>query len=356
MKYNLKKKYIKIGNKKIGFNYPCFIIAELSCNHNQNYQIAKKTIKAIAKTGADAVKLQTADPDKITINCKKKGFLLSDKGPWKGKTIYELEKETFLPKKWHKSLIKEAKKLGLICFSSPFDLDAVKFLKNLNVPAYKVASMEINDHELIAEIAKTKKPIIISTGVANENEIKEAISVCKKNGNNNIILLKCTSSYPTRLEDVNLNSIKNLQKKFKTIVGLSDHTKSTIAPIGAVALGARIIEKHFILNKKLKTQDAAFSITPENFTDMVKKIRDLEKTFGNSKIEVTKSMRSSRKLLRSLYFVKKVKKNEKITRQNVRSIRPSGGLEPKYLKKILGKKAAKNINFGTPVSLKLIKN
>lgn len=350
----MKKKFFKIGNKKIGEDYPTFIIAELSCNHNKNFKTAINSIKEIAKTGADAVKLQTANPDLITLNLKTKNFTLLDNKLWKKKTIYQLEKETHLPQEWHKPLISEAKKLGLICFSSPFDIDSVKFLRSMNMPAYKVASMEINDHELIAEMAKTGKPIIISTGVATLKEIKEAISICYKFKNRNVAILKCTSAYPTPLSEVNLNSIKTL-KKFKTIIGISDHTRSAIVPSWAVSFGARIIEKHFIINKKMKTYDSKFSLDPKEFKLMVDNVRDLEKTIGSNKIKIFKSMKSSRKLMRSLYFTDNLKKNEIITRKNLRSIRPNGGLHPKYIKKILGKKVKKNIKLGTPVKFSLIK-
>ena len=301
------KNFFKIGNRKIGKNFPAFIIAELSCNHNQNFQTAIKSIRAIAKTGADAVKLQTCNPDLITLNLKKKNFLLTGNKIWKNKTIYQLEKKTYLPKEWHKPLFKEAKKFGLICFSSPFDVGSVRFLKSLNVPAYKVASMEISDNELIGEMAKTGKPIILSTGVANERDIGDAIKVCRKFSNNKIAILKCTSSYPTSLKDVNLKTLFTL-KKFGTILGISDHTISTLIPAAAVTMGAKIIEKHFKLNNKVKTYDSSFSLDPAEFKKMVSNIRNVEKAMGSSKIKITRSMESGRKLMRSLYFVKDIKK------------------------------------------------
>ncbi len=354
MKYKVDKNFFKIGNKFIGEKYPSFIIAELSCNHKQNLNLAIQSIKAIAKSGADAVKLQTADPELITLNLDNHNFRLLDNKLWKKKTIYQLEKETYLPKKWHKRLFDEAKKLGLICFSSPFDIDSVKFLKSLNAPAYKVASMEISDHELIAEMAKTGKPIIISTGVANLNEIKEAINVCRKYKNFKIALLKCTSAYPTSINDLNLASIKTL-KKLKTIVGISDHTKSPLVASWATSLGARIIEKHFIIDKKVRTYDSEFSLDPKEFKLMVKNVRDMEKAMGSYEIKISKSAFGSRKLMRSLYFTRDIKENETITINNVRSIRPNGGLHPKFFKKILGKKVKKNIKVGTPVKFNLIK-
>ena len=349
-----KNRFFKIGSRKIGENFPAFIIAELSCNHNQNFETALKSIRAIAKTGADAVKLQTCNPELITLNLRKKNFLFTGDEIWKNKTIFELEKKTFLPKEWHKPLFKEAKKHGLICFSSPFDVQSVRFLRKLKVPAFKVASMEISDNELIAEMAKTGKPIIISTGVANERDIRDAIKICKKFSNNKVAILKCTSSYPTSLKDVNLNNLLTF-KKFKTILGLSDHTISTLIPAAAVTMGAKIIEKHFKLNNKIKTFDSSFSLNPIQFRKMVNNIRNVEKAMGNFEIKITKSMSSGRKLMRSLYFVQDVKKNEIISRKNIRSIRPNGGLHPKFLNKLLGKKVKKNVKIGSPVAWNLLK-
>lgn len=346
---------IKIKNKIIGEKYPVFIIAELSANHLQNFDLAVKTIKAMKEAGADAVKLQTYTPDTITIDCDNEYFQIKQGTLWDGQTLYQLYKEAYTPWEWHPRLKEIAEDLGLVFFSTPFDKSAADFLENLNVPAYKVASFEITDIPLIEYIALKGKPVIISTGIATFSDIEEAVNAIRSKRNNEIILLKCVSAYPTPLEDVNLETIPDMREKFKTIVGLSDHTLGISVPIASVTLGAKIIEKHFILDRKLRSPDAAFSLEPEEFKAMVKSVREVEKALGEVSYELTEKMKKSRELSRSLFVVKDIKAGEIFTGKNVRSIRPGYGLHPKHLKNILGKKAKKNIKRGTPLNWNFVR-
>lgn len=344
---------IKIGNKFIGEDEPCFIVAELSANHLHKFELAVDTIKAAKKAGADAIKLQTYTPDTITIDSDDEWFKI--KGTlWEGKTLYNLYKETYTPWEWHPKLQKLAEDLGLIFFSSALDKTAVDFLEDLDVPAYKVASFEITDIPLIEYIASKDKPIIISTGIATLADIEEAINACKRMGNEQIILLKCTSSYPTPIGEVNLLTIPNMLSTFGTIVGLSDHTLSSSIAIASVALGAKVIEKHLILDRKLGGHDAMFSMEPWEFKEMVKSIRDVEKALGKVCYELSENVKKSKVFARSLFVVKDMKKGESITEENVRSIRPGYGMHPKYLKEIIGKKVKKDVKKGTPLSWDLI--
>lgn len=345
---------IKISHKIIRLNQPVFIVAELSANHLKEFDIAVETIRAIKEVGADAVKLQTYTPDTITIDSDNEYFQIKQGTLWDGKTLYQLYQEAFTPWEWQPKLKEIAEDLGLICFSSPFDKTAVDFLEEMKVSAYKVASFEITDIPLIEYIASKGKPVIISTGIATLCDIEKAVKACKKMGNEQIALLKCTSAYPTPLEDVNLITMLNLAETFKTVVGLSDHTLGISVPIAAVALGARIIEKHFILDRKLGGPDAAFSIEPEEFKAMVQAVREVEKALGKISYELTDKMKKSREFSRSLFAVKDIKAEEILTEENVKSIRPGDGLHPKYLKDIIGKKANKNILKGTPLSWNLI--
>lgn len=346
---------INIKNKIIGEKYPVFIVAELSANHLQNFDLAVKTIKAMKEAGADAVKLQTYTPDTITIDCDNEYFQIKQGTLWDGQTLYQLYKEAYTPWEWHPRLKEIAEDLGLVFFSTPFDKSAVDFLENLNVPAYKVASFEITDIPLIEYIALKGKPVIISTGIATFSDIEEAVNAIRSKRNNEIILLKCVSAYPTPLEDVNLETIPDMREKFKTIVGLSDHTLGISVPIASVTLGAKIIEKHFILDRKLRSPDAAFSLEPEEFKAMVKSVREVEKALGEVSYELTEKMKKSRELSRSLFVVKDIKAGEIFTGKNVRSIRPGYGLHPKHLKNILGKKAKKNIKRGTPLNWNFVR-
>lgn len=347
-------KTIKIADKKIGEEHPTFIVAELSANHLQNFDLAVKTIKAAKKAGADAIKLQTYTPDTITIDCDNEYFKIKQGTLWDGKTLYQLYKEAYTPWEWQQKLKKLAEDLGLVFFSTPFDKTAVDFLNEMNVPAYKVASFEITDIPLIEYIASKGKPIIISTGIATLCDIEEAVNACRRMGNDNIILMKCTSAYPTPLEEVNLRAIPNLAETFKTIVGLSDHTLTISIPIAAVTLGARVIEKHFILDRKLNSPDAAFSLEPKEFKAMVEGIREVEKALGEVNYELTEKAKKSKIFTRSLFAVKNIKAGEKFTEENVRSIRPGYGMHPKYLKDILGKKARRDIKRGTPLNWSMV--
>jgi pseudaminic acid synthase len=347
---------MKIGNKAIGGDNPCFIIAELSANHNGNLDIAIETIRAAKKTGADAIKLQTYTPDTLTINCDNEYFRIEGGTLWDGKTLYELYKEAYTPWDWHKELFKVAEDEGLICFSSPFDFTAVDFLEGLNVPAYKIASFEIQDIPLIEYAASKGKPIIMSTGIAQEEDIKLAVDTCRKVGNNDIILLKCTSSYPAPLELANLNTIPDLKTRFQVEVGFSDHTYGSLAPTIATTLGAKVIEKHFILDKSIGGPDADFSLDVDEFTEMVNRVRDTEKLLGTVSYELSEKVKKNRKFARSLFVVEDVKKGDTLTFENVRSIRPGYGLHPKHYEKVLGKRVIKNIKKGTPLSFELIQS
>ncbi len=343
-----------IGSKNIGEDSRVFIIAELSANHNQNFEIAKKTVLEAKKVGADAIKLQTYTADTITIDCDNKNFRIDSGTLWDGKTLYQLYKEAYTPWEWQPELKKIAEENGLICFSSPFDKTAVDFLEKMNVPAYKIASFEITDIPLIEYVASKKKPVIISTGIATIQEINNAIDACKKVGNNQIALLKCTSSYPAPFEEVNLKTIPDMIKQFDTVVGLSDHTLGISVPIAAVVLGARIIEKHFILDRNIGGPDAAFSLEPKEFAEMVKSIRQVELALGNICYELSESVKASRHFSRSLYVVEDVKAGEIISEKNVRSIRPGNGLAPKYFYEIIGKTFNADYKKGTPLNLDFI--
>lgn len=346
----------EIANRIVGGVYPVFIVAELSANHLQDFDLAVRTIRVAKESGADAIKLQTYTPDNITIDSDNEYFQIKHGTLWDGKTLYKLYQEAYTPWEWQPKLKEISEKLGLICFSSPFDKTAVDFLEKMDVPAYKIASLEITDIPLIEYIASKRKPVIISTGIATLSDIEEAVNACKRMGNNQIALLKCTSEYPTPLEDVNLKTIPNLAETFKTVVGLSDHTLGISVPLASVALGAKIIEKHFILDRDLGGLDAAFSLEPEEFKEMVKALREIEKALGEVKYELTEKMKKSREFSRSIFVVKDIKQGEKFTEENVRSIRPGFGLHPRYLKDIYEKSARKDIKKGTPLSWNLIED
>lgn len=347
-------KEFKIGNRSIGGDNKAFIIAELSANHNQKFEIALETIKAMKQAGADAVKIQTYTPDTITLDCRNEYFNIKHDTIWDGKNLYDLYKEAYTPWEWQADLKKIAEKEGLIFFSSPFDKTAVDFLEQIEVPAYKVASFEITDIPLIEYIASKGKPVIISTGIATLEDINEAITVCKKAGNEKIALLKCTSAYPAPLEEANLRMIPDMAERFGCITGLSDHTLGTSVSVTAVALGAKIIEKHFILDKKIGGPDSEFSLEPDEFALMVKSIKEAETALGKVDYNLSAKMKKSREFSRSLFVVSDMKKGEEFSELNIRSIRPGYGLPPKYLKEIIGKKAKTDIAKGTPLNRDLI--
>lgn len=332
-----------------------FIIAELSANHGHDIEIAKQTIKAAKESGADAIKVQTYTADTMTIDCDNDYFKLDSGTIWDGRTLYDLYSEAYTPWEWHRELMEYANSLDLIFFSSPFDKTAVDFLEDLNVPVYKVASFEIMDIPLIEYIASKNKPVIISTGIADISDINEAVNACRRMGNNDIFLLKCTSSYPAKIEDANLETLKNMQETFNVEVGLSDHTMGPVAPVVSVALGARLIEKHFILDKTIGGPDASFSLEPHEFKEMVNLVRDAEQSLGNIDYSMSETKKSNRKIGRSLFIVQDVKAGEELTEANVRSIRPGHGLPPKHFKEILGKKAIVDIKRGTPLTWSVFK-
>jgi len=323
-----------------------YIIAELSANHNGKLQNALDTIKAAKEIGANCIKIQTYTPDTITLNCKKEDFMISHGTLWDGKYLYDLYKEAMTPWEWHKELFEYARSLEIDIFSSPFDKTAVDFLEQFNPSAYKIASFEITDYELIRYTASKGKPIIISTGIATIDEIQDAVEICKGEGNNDIVLLKCTSAYPAALEDANLLTIPNLSEFFEVISGFSDHTLGKTAPIVAATLGAKVIEKHFILDKSIGGADSEFSMDKQEFSEMIKAIRDVEKLLGKVDYKMSETKKKSRLLSRSLYVAKDIKKGEIFTEENIRSVRPGYGAHPKYLNDILGTLSEKSYEFG----------
>lgn len=344
---------MRIDSFEINYNSNTFIIAELSANHSGSLDIAIQTIKAAKRAGADAIKLQTYTADTLTIDCDKEDFVLKSGTIWDGKTYYELYKEAFTPWEWHEILFKVAKDEGIICFSSPFDKSSVDFLEKLNAPAYKIASFEITDIPLIEYIASKGKPIIISTGIATLEDIELAINTCKKVGNNQIVLLKCTSSYPAPIEEANLIMIKDFADRFNLLAGLSDHTIGSTAPIVATILGAKVIEKHFIIDRSLGGPDSSFSMDEAEFTQMVKLIREAEKSLGVIDYNLTIKQKSGRDLSRSIYVVEDIKEGEVLNEINIRSIRPGFGLHPKYYHLALGKKATKDISRGSRLDISM---
>jgi pseudaminic acid synthase len=326
-----------------------FIVAELSANHNHDINIALKTIKAAKESGADAIKLQTYTADTMTIDCDNEYFKINQGTLWDGMTLYELYKQAYTPWEWHRELFDYAHDIGIEIFSTPFDKTAVDFLETLNNPIYKIASFEITDIPLIEYTASKMKPMIISTGIATFNEITDAVEACRYSGNNDITLLKCTSAYPAPLEEANLLTIPDMKMKFNVNVGLSDHTMGTISAITAVALGAEIIEKHFILERKIDGPDAAFSMEPTELQEMIGQIRMVEQVLGMVSYELSEKMQINRKFSRSLFAVKDIQKGDIFTEENVRSIRPGDGMSPKYLKALLGEKVVRSISRGNPI-------
>ena len=342
---------MKIKNFSINHNSPVFIIAELSANHNGSLETAIETIRAAKRTGADAVKLQTYTPDTMTLDVQKPDFMLSQGTIWDGKHLHDLYKEAYTPWEWHKRLFEVADEENLICFSSPFDPTAVEFLEELNVPAYKIASFEITDIPLIELVASKGKPVIISTGVAGQEDIELALDACRRMGNDQIVLLKCTSSYPAPIEEANMVMVKDLADRYNVISGLSDHTMGSTVPIVSTALGAKVIEKHFILDKSIGGPDASFSMDEKEFTEMVKGVREAESAIGKVDYSLTEKQKKGREFSHSLYVTEDIKKGEKVTKQNVRPIRPGYGLHPKHYDSIIGKSAIKDIEKGTALSL-----
>ena len=345
---------MKIGSFDF-YKNKTFIIAELSANHNGSLELAKKTVRAAKRAGADAIKLQTYKAETITLDVRSSQFKINHGTEWDGRYLYDLYKEAHLPWEWHQELFKTAAEEELVCFSSPFDPTAVDLLEKLNVPAYKIASYEITDIPLIELVASKGKPVIISTGIADEDDIRLAIEACKKRDNNQIIILKCTSAYPTPPDQANLRTISEIANRFNVIAGFSDHTLGIVAPVLSVAYGARVIEKHFILDKKNGGVDSHFSLDEREFKEMVVAVRNAEKMIGEVSFKITDKIKSQRDFSRSLYIVKNIKKGELITEANVRSVRPGFGLHPKYYREILGKKVNKDLKKGTAMSIDYIK-
>ena len=339
-----------ILNKTINYKNPPFIVAEISANHNNSLQRALKLVDEATKAGADAVKIQTYTAETITLDSKKKDFLISDKKSlWYGKYLYELYQKGSTPWVWHKQIFERAKKNNIICFSTPFDETAVKFLKKFKPPVYKVASFENNHVPLIKDIVKTKKPIIVSLGVSTFNEIQEVVNNFKRYHFKNFALLKCTSAYPASVEESNLKTILDIKKRFKVEVGLSDHTPGIGVAIAAIAFGASIIEKHFTLNKEDGGLDDSFSIDPTELSNLVCESKRAWKSIGKIFYGISKSEKGSLIFKRSIYASKDIKKGEKFCKENIKVVRPNKGLNPKFFEKILGKKCCKNIKKAFPL-------
>jgi pseudaminic acid synthase len=346
--------YMNIDNIKLNEYNRCFIIAELSANHGNDINIAKRTIKAAKESGADAIKIQTYTPDTMTIDCENEYFKINQGTIWDGRYLYDLYKEAYTPWEWQMELKEYANNIGLVFFSTPFDKSAVDFLETMNVPAYKIASFEITDIPLIEYIASKQRPVIISTGIATIDDIQEAVNACRRMKNNNIVLLKCTSSYPAKLEDSNLKTIADLKEKFNVIVGLSDHSIDIEVSLAAIALGAKVIEKHFILDRDIGGPDSLFSLEPNQFREMVEGVRKIEKAIGKVDYELDEKKIKNRELSRSLFIVEDMKVGDTFTSDNIKSIRPGFGLHPKYYNQIIGKTVNCSVKRGTPLSFDLI--
>lgn len=344
----------QINGRYIGEGYPTYIIAELSANHNQNYQSAVDLITQAYHAGADAIKLQTYRPDTITIDSNKPDFQITGTDLWDGQTLYQLYDKAYTPWEWHKDLKEYASSLGLDLFSSPFDVTAVDFLEGLNVPAYKIASCEITDHILIKKIAKTNKPVIISSGNASVRDLEEAVKVLRDNGCKQICMLKCTAAYPARKEDANITTIPDMMKRYNVVGGLSDHTLGIEVPTLSVAVGGSVIEKHFTLSRDSGSPDDAFSLTPPEFKQMVESVRLAESILGKHTYGGVKSEREIKKYRRSLYIVKDMKKGELFTEHNLKSIRPGFGLHTKHYDDVLGKPVTCDVEMGDRMSWELV--
>lgn len=344
----------KIEDRHIGADHAVFIVAELSGNHSQDFDTAAKTICAMKEAGADAVKLQTYTADTMTIDSKTEYFQIKGGTLWDGKTLYELYKQAYTPWDWQPRLKKIAEDLGLICFSTAFDRSAVDFLEDMGVGAYKVASFEITDMPLIEYIASKGKPVILSTGIATYSDIKDAVDICRNMNNSQIAILKCTSTYPTLFEEANLRTISDLAERFGVVAGLSDHTLGISASVVSVALGAKIIEKHFILDKNLGGPDCAFSLQPQEFKQMVMSVREAEAALGEVSYELGERGKNNRAFSRSLFVVTDIRAGDTFTKENIKSIRPASGLHTRHLKEVLGRRAIKDIKKGTPLQWGLV--
>jgi pseudaminic acid synthase len=347
-------KPITLAGRAIGPGHPCYIIAEMSANHGQSFEKALEVVRAAKEAGADAIKLQTYTPDTLTIDCGRPEFRVGKGTLWEGKNLHDLYAEGYTPWEWQPELKKEAERLGMHCFSTPFDHTAVDFLERMEVPAHKIASFELVDTELLKKVAATSKPVIMSTGMATFEEISEAVQTLHEAGCSQLVLLKCTSAYPSLPEDMNLRTIPHLADSFGVPVGLSDHTMGTEVPVAAVALGACIIEKHLTLRRSDGGPDGAFSLEPEEFRAMVMAVRTAEKALGRVVYDITEKEEASRVFRRSLFVVKDMKAGDTFTRENVRSIRPGYGLPVRDLDRVLGRRAPVDVERGTPLTESLV--
>ena len=352
---NESNSLIKIKDRQIGENHPPYIIAELSANHNGSLERALKTIKMAKSMGADAVKFQTYTPDTLTIDSDKEDFRIKG-GLWDGFTLYELYQSAFTPFEWHEEMFNYAKSVGITCFSTAFDESAVDLLEDLNTPAYKVASFEIIDLPLIQYIASTKKPMIISTGMANKEEIQEAVDVAREKGNNELILLHCISGYPTPVEQSNLMTLPDMKNCFNLPVGLSDHTLGIEVSIASIALGASVIEKHVTLNASDKGPDSEFSIEPDQLNSLCIKCKSVWEALGSAGYERKPVEKDNIKFRRSIYVVRDIDSGEALTIENIRRIRPGYGLPPKYFNELIGKRVKSRIEKGTPLDWGMLEN
>lgn len=342
-----------MNNNKNKGNH-AMVIAEISANHGRDIDIVKQSILKAKEIGCDAVKIQTYRPDTITLKCDNEFFQINNGTIWDGTTLYDLYTEAFLPWEWHHELFQYADSVGITLFSTPFDKTAVDLLEECGNPIYKIASFEINDIPLIEYAASMGKPMILSTGIATEDEIKEAVDACRSKGNEDITLLKCTSQYPAKEEDANIMTMVDMGKRFDCKIGLSDHTEGYMVPVVAASLGASVIEKHFIIDRAIGGPDASFSMEPDGFREMIEHIRFAESIMGKVTYDLDEKKINSRKYGRSLFVVKDVKKGDTITEENVRSIRPSDGLEPKHYSELVGKKFNRDIKMGTPLVIEMV--
>ncbi|GFH95307.1 pseudaminic acid synthase [Lachnospiraceae bacterium] len=348
------EKTIKIGDKRIGPDCPAFIVAEMSGNHNMDFDRAVEILKAAREAGADAVKIQTYTADTITLDCDAPCFQITQGTLWDGITLHRLYQTAYTPWEWQPRLKEIAEDMGLVLFSSPFDFSSVDFLEEMDVPAYKIASFEITDIPLIRKVARLGKPVILATGIARLADIELAVQTCREEGNHQVILLKCCSAYPTPYEDVNLRTIPHMAEAFDCLTGLSDHTMGTAVATGAVALGARMVEKHMTLRRSDGGPDAAFSMEPQEFREMVDNIRILEKALGKVSYDLSDKQVREREHSRSLFVARDMKAGEVFTPENLRSVRPADGLHTRYYEQLLGRRITRDAGLGTPMSWDLV--
>lgn len=345
---------MKVGGRPIGDGAPTLLIAELSANHNQDLDLALRTVDAAAEAGADAVKLQTYTPDTITFPGDAECFRISGGTAWDGRTLYDLYEEAHMPWEWHEPLMARAEQAGMLCFSTPFDPTAVDLLAELEVPAYKVASFEIMDLPLLGLVAAQGRPVLMSTGIADLGEIEAAVGTCREAGNDDLILLKCTSAYPALVSEANLRTMVDMARRFGVLVGLSDHTMGNAAAVAAVALGAVVVEKHFTLDRSAGGPDSGFSVQPAEFAELVRLVREVESALGRVSYELSPGAQVSRRHGRSLFVVEDVSAGDLVTEENVRSIRPADGLSPAELPDVLGRRFLVDATAGTPLSRSLL--